>query len=105
MSNTGGASGAAQYVKLKARLVLLGYKRNRDLLEDTKNTAEGFDATGHSFLYHHLIGRGSQVKVPADDLTRYDENVRAHLAAINRRRPEPITLRTSSPKQMLGFSV
>jgi len=89
-----------QYVKLEGRLVLLawlnhllGYKRNRELLEDTKNTAEGFDAAGRSFLYHHLIGRGSQVKVPADDLARYDETVRAHLAAINRRRPEPITLR------------
>ncbi len=93
-------NGLQQYVKLEGRLVLLawlnhllGYKRNRDLLEDTKNTAEGFDATGHSFLYHHLIGRGSQVKIPADDLARYDENIRTHLTAINRRRPEPITLR------------
>jgi len=90
----------AEYTKLEGRLVLLawlnhllGYKRNRDLLEDTKNTAEGFDATGHSFLYHHLIGRGSQVKIPEGDLACYDENVRAHLAAINQNRPDPITLR------------
>ena len=89
-----------EYAKLEGRLVLLawlnhllGYKRNRDLLVDTKNTDEGFDATGRSFLYHHLIGRGSQVKIAADDLARYDDNIRAHLVAINRHRPEPITLR------------
>ncbi|RLC77319.1 MAG: restriction endonuclease subunit R [Chloroflexi bacterium] len=89
-----------QYVKLEGRLALLawlnrllGYKRNRELLEDTKNTAEGFDAAGHSFLYHHLIGRGSQVKIAEGDLARYDENIRDHLAAINQNRPEPITLR------------
>jgi hypothetical protein len=95
-----GQSGLQQYVKLEGRLTLLawlnrllGYKRNRDLLEDTKNTDEGFDATGRSFLYHHLIGRGSQVKIPEETLARYDENICGHLAAINRHRPEPITLR------------
>ncbi len=93
-------NGLQQYVKLEGRLALLawlnhllGYKRNRDLLKDTKDTAEGFDATGRSFLYHHLIGRGGQVKIPAGDLARYDANVRAHLAAINRNRLDPITLR------------
>ena len=66
-------AGLAQYVKLENRLVLLawinsllGYKRNKDLLADTKGADEGFDASGRSFLYHHLIGRGSQVKIPAD---------------------------------------
>jgi len=90
----------AEYTKLEGRLVLLawlnhllGYKRNRDLLEDTKNTDEGFDAAGRSYLYHHLIGRGSQVRIPADDLARYDGNIHVHLAAINQNRPEPITLR------------
>jgi len=89
-----------EYAKLEARLVLLawlnhllGYKRNRDLLEDTKDTDEGFDGAGRSFLYYHLIGRGSQVKLPADDMARYDDNICEHLAAINRHRPEPITLR------------
>jgi hypothetical protein len=89
-----------QYVNLENRLLLLawlnsllGYESNRKLLEDTKTVAEGFGADGRSFLYHHLIARGSQVKIPPDDLARYDENIRAHLAAINRDRPEPITLR------------
>jgi hypothetical protein len=89
-----------QYVKLEQRLVLLawlnnllGYKSNRDLLADTRGADEGFDAAGQSFLYHHLLSRGSQVKVPAHHLARYDGNIRAHLAAINRGRAEPITLR------------
>ena len=93
-------SGIQQYVKLENRLVLLawlnsllGYSSNRALLEDTKTVAEGFGADGRSFLYHHLIARGSQVKIRPDDLARYDENIRSHLAAINRNRPEPITLR------------
>lgn len=49
------------------------------MLADTKNAAEGFDASGHSFLYHHLRARGSQVKIPVEDLERYDVNIRAHL--------------------------
>lgn len=67
-----------QYIKLENRLVLLawinsllGYKRNKDLLADAKGAAEGFDDSGRSFLYHHLIGRGSQVKIPAWELERY----------------------------------
>ncbi|MBN1383244.1 MAG: DEAD/DEAH box helicase family protein [Deltaproteobacteria bacterium] len=93
-------SGLQQYVKLENRLVLLawlnsllGYRKNKDLLSDTKSAAEGFDASGRSFLYHHLIGRGSEVKIPAADLERYDANICAHLASINRGRTEPITLR------------
>jgi hypothetical protein len=97
---TNDAAGLAQYVKLENRLVLLawinsflGYKKNKDLLADTKGADEGFDASGRSFIYHHLIGRGSQAKIPVEDLERYDENIRAHLTAINRGRTEPITLR------------
>lgn len=92
--------GIQQYVKLENRLLLLawlnslfGYKSNRELLADTKGVAEGFGADGRSFLYHHLIARGSQVKIPADNLERYDANIRRHLAAINRGRTERITLR------------
>ncbi len=90
----------SEYVKLENRLVLLawlnsllGYKQNKDLLDDTKDAAEGFDAEGRSFLYYHLIGRGSQVKIKAEDLERYDKNIYAHLASMNRGRSEPITLR------------
>ncbi len=93
-------SGFQQYVKLENRLVLLawlnsllGYRSNRELLEDCKGVAEGFGADGRSFLYHHLIARGSQVKIPAADLERYDDNIRRHLEKINRGRTEKITLR------------
>jgi len=94
------APGLAQYVKLENRLILLawlnsllGFKKNKDLLDDAKGTEEGFDASGRSFLNHHLIGRGSQVQIPADELERYDDNIRTHLAAINRiSRTTPITL-------------
>ena len=89
-----------QYANLENRLVLLawlnhllGYEKNRDLLVDTKTVAEDFAADNHSFMYHHLIARGSQVKIPADDLARYDENIRIHLSDINRHRRQPITLR------------
>jgi len=93
-------SGLQQYTKLENRLVLLawlnsllGYGSNRELLEDTQTVAEGFGADGHSFLYHHLIARGSQVKIRAADLARYDENIHQHLEKINHRRTERITLR------------
>ncbi|HOM24056.1 MAG TPA: DEAD/DEAH box helicase family protein [Termitinemataceae bacterium] len=92
--------GIQQYVKLENRLVLLawlnslfGYKNNRELLEDCKAVGEGFGADGRSYLYHHLVARGGRVQIPADDLERYDENIRLHLEKINRGRTERITLR------------
>lgn len=93
-------NGIQQYVKLEERLVLLawlndlfGYQHNRDLLTDMKEAAEGFDASGCSFIYHRLIARGKKVKIPPADLARYDDNIRAYLQVMNARRPEPITLR------------
>jgi len=93
-------NGKAEYVKLEQRLVLLawlnghfGYENNRDLLADMKEAAEGFDASGLSYVYHRLEARGDKVKIPLTDLARYDDNVREHLRAMNARRPEPITLR------------
>ena len=56
--------------EIEERLVLLawlndlfGYGHNRDLLADLKETAERFDATGRSFLYYRIIGRGDKVKI------------------------------------------
>lgn len=94
------ANGTEQYTRLENRLILvaylnhlLGYKTNKELLSDTSDVAEGFDAEGRSYLYYHLIARGSKVKIPENALKRYDDNIRNHLAAINRGRTEPITLR------------
>src|SRR3990170_6063804 len=89
-----------EYVKLENRLTLLawlnslfGYKNNRDLLADMKEAQEGFDSYGRSYVYHFLVGRGDKVLIPRATLGRYDENIKAHLDALNARRPEPVTLR------------
>jgi hypothetical protein len=94
------SNGSTQYQKLENRLLLLswlnsllGYEKNRELLEDLKQAEEGFDAQGRSHIYYRLISRGSKLKISADDLARYDDNIRAHLAVINARRTQPITLR------------
>jgi hypothetical protein len=100
-NNGGNGSGpGAEYVKLEQRLLLaawlnrlLGYDSNQELLADVKQSGEGFDPYGQSHVYHRLIGRGDKLKVPLNDLGRYDKNIRSHLAAINKGRPEPITLR------------
>ena len=90
----------AEFVKLEKRLVLVawlnhlfGYKDNRQLLRDTKEVAEGFDGEGRSYMYHHLNARGEQVQVDRVTLAAYDDNIRRHLEAMNRHRPEPIRLR------------
>jgi hypothetical protein len=94
------SNGIQEYARLENRLLLLawlnrllGYKHNRDLLQDMKDVEEGFGADGRSFLLHHLLGRGAKVAIPEATLTRYDDNIRTHLAAMNRGRAEPITLR------------
>ena len=90
----------ARNSNLEQRLILLswlnaqfGYEHNRDLLADLKDSAEGFDAEGRSYIYHRLIARGDAVKISRDDLRQYDENICQHLHAMNVRRSEPISLR------------
>jgi len=97
-ANGGGSTG--EYVKLENSLVLLawlnslfGYKSNRELLAAMKDAQEGFDANGQSYIRYHLTGRGDKVRIPLAVLGAYDDNIRSHLASINARRPEPITLR------------
>ena len=87
------------YVKLEKRLVLLawlnsllGYESNKQLLSDMKEAEEGWDPYGRSYVYHRIAGREG-VKIPLPVLGRYDDNIKAHLEAINARRAGPITLR------------
>jgi len=61
-------NGKAEYVGLEQRLVLLawlngpfGYGNNRGLLADMQEAAEGFDASGRSYVYHGLEARGERV--------------------------------------------
>jgi hypothetical protein len=88
------------YVKLESRLVLLawlneqfGFSNNREMLAAMKAAEEGYDAGGHSFLYHKLISLGSKVRLAPETLARYDDNIRNHVQAINAQRVEPIRLR------------
>ena len=67
----------SSFKKLEQRLVLLawlndqfGYENNRDLLAGMKETAEGFDASGRSYIYHRLEARGDRIKVPLDETAR-----------------------------------
>ena len=72
----------------------LGYCEIAELLADVKQADEGFDDEGRSYVCARLITRASQMKeLTVDDLVRYDDNIRKHLAAMNENRQEPITLR------------
>ena len=83
-----------QYIKLEQRLVLLawlndlfGYKNNQELLQDIRESDEGFDAEDRTHIYRRLMSRGGRVRIPPEDLERYDHNLRVHLNAISTRRP------------------
>lgn len=101
-----------QYVNLENRLVLLawlnslfGYRSNRALLEECKAVDEGFGADERNFLDHHLIGRGSQMKIPAEDLERFDGNIRQHLEKMNRRRTKAFGRTTRGPVERCELNV
>ncbi len=90
----------ASKAKLDRRLVLLawlheqfGYKTNQEMLADLKECAEGYDDTGMSYVHRRLESRGRRAKVPLEDFVRYDQNIRAHLRAVNAGRGRPIVFR------------
>ncbi len=72
---------------------LFGYGSTRDLLSDLERADESFDGERRSGVFYRLRSRSDKLKLPLADLERYDENVRRHLEAVNRHRPEPVTLR------------
>jgi len=89
----------SSYIKLEHRLVLLawlnsllGFKENKELLAVMKKAEEGFDPHNQSHIGHMIRGL-SNVKISPQDLDRYDENIKAHLDAMNEYRLEPVTLR------------
>ena len=69
------------------------YKTTRDLLNDTKNVAEGFDSSGHSPICEYLISRAAPESPITEALPTYDANIKRHLSAINHGRTHPIVLR------------
>ena len=92
---------ARGYAQLGRKLALLGwlhrmlgYGSTQELLADVKPANEGFDADGRSHVYARLAARSDKFRgITTGDLQRYDDNIRAHLAAMNAGRLEPITLR------------
>jgi hypothetical protein len=92
---------AAKYARLEQRLVLLawlhdrlGYTNNGELLADIKQADEGFDAEGRSPIYARLSSRSEKMQdISLENLARYDDNIRKHLAAMNAGRSQPIALR------------
>jgi len=88
------------YQKLEGRLALLawlndkfGFRENPELLAFTGEAGEGFDEEGRSFVTGLLLGRGEKCRLERADLERYDDNIRQHLAHINRLRTRPIVLK------------
>ena len=89
------------YQKLERRLVLLawlnakfGFQKNRELLAALKDTGEGFDEEGRSYVVGRFLSRGEKkCRISAATLEVYDANIRKHLDHINRLRTRPIVLR------------
>ena len=72
----------------------LGYGSAREMLASVRDVDEGFAPDGRSHAYAVLAARAGQLRdLTADDLARYDDNIREHLAAMNAGRARPITLR------------
>jgi hypothetical protein len=83
-------NGLQEYTKREHRLVLpawlnslVGCESTKALLEDCKDVAEGCARRRRSHLSHHLWARGSTVRIPEEDLARYEENIRMHLERLN----------------------
>lgn len=91
---------ASDYVKLEQRLTLVawggymfGYSSNKEMLEDLRQSDEGYDSGGRSYLVQRILSRGAKCRIPQGDLERYDRNIRNHLAYFNKHLTEPLTLR------------
>ena len=89
-----------EYVKLEQRLSLaawacqqLGYESNKTMLEGLREVEEGFAGDGRSYLVSAILARGSKCLVLAEDLLRYDANIRGHLGYFDRNLKAPLTLR------------
>lgn len=89
------------YARLEQRMSLLawlqsrlGYDSTSDLLSDIKEADEGFDSDGRSYIHARLASRaGEMCELTVENLRRYDDNIRNHLAEMNAGRSQPITLR------------
>ncbi len=92
------ATATQGYARLERKLALLnwlhrqlGYEDTRQLLKDIKQI---YDETDRSHISAHWASRSNLLHgLTSDDLRRYDENIRKHLASMNASRAVPITFR------------
>lgn len=75
----------------KYLLSLFGVNDIRDLLNELKNKNEGLDEDGRTHFGNTLMGIES-LKIPKEELLRYDENIQFYVKKINFRR-EPVSLK------------
>ena len=98
--------------KLRKRMALVAYFRDafgvddpndpesvRQYYEELDSQEEGYDDEGRSEVYRFVSFKTDGEVLTADQLLRYDENVKTHTEALNKRRSDPITLK---PFQVLA---
>jgi superfamily II DNA or RNA helicase len=71
----------------------------RQYYEELDSQEEGYDDEGRSEVYRFVSFKTDGEVLTADQLLRYDENVKTHTEALNKRRSDPITLK---PFQVLA---
>jgi len=71
----------------------------RQYYEELDNQEEGYDDEGRSDVYRFVSFKSDSEVLTPEQLLQYDENVRTHTEALNKRRSDPITLK---PFQVLA---
>ena len=71
---------------------LFGKKNFEEIRELLKNTQEGFDEEGHSYIFKVLSGQ-QNIQIPIDKLEQYDNNIKQYLETINQKRETPFQLK------------
>jgi len=72
---------------------LLGVRNFRELRSLLHDVDEGFDNEGRSYIFHALLSRARNLKIPINKLEEYDSNIRNYVDYINKRREMPIKLK------------
>lgn len=90
---------AKNKIKLEKHLILNSYfndlfgKKNFDEFQSIiKDVKGGFDEEGHSYAFYVFLGQQG-IKIPIDELEKYDSNIKSYLDHINRHREKPIVLK------------
>lgn len=76
----------------KYLLSLFGADNISDLREKLKDTKEGFDEGGKSYFADFLLGL-ENLKIPPEDILRYDQAIRGYAENLSKNRRENINLK------------